>query len=91
MQLIQEVELNSKISEDIQQKSNQLRNQIAAQNENFAKLVKDKHIEKASLDAEKMALNNKLKLKEEECQNLKKLVDELKEKCNQEESLNVFT
>ena len=62
------------------QKSNQLNNQITNQNENFAKVVRDRHIEKSNFENEKTNLNIKIKVKEEEVAQYKKLLEEIKEK-----------
>lgn len=70
-------------------KSSQLNSQITTQNENFSKLVKDRHIEKSNFESEKISLSNKLKLKDEEISQLKKLIEDLREKCGQQEGFNV--
>ena len=88
-QMIQEMDLNSKISEDLMQKANQLTSQISGQTENISKLVKERHLEKYNFELEKNSFTSKFRSKEEECVQLKKLIEELKSRGAQQESFQV--
>lgn len=74
------MELNSKIAADIEQKYQQLSSQIRSQNENFANLVKEKVNDRTQFEAEKAALQGRIKADGEFLEKLQNHVNDLKDK-----------
>lgn len=76
-QLIKEVELNSRIAGDVDQKYQQLNSQIRSQNENFANLVKEKVGDRTQFEHEKSALQGKIKADTELIEKLQNHINEI--------------
>jgi len=79
-QLIKEVEINSRIADDFDQKYKQLSGQIKSQNENFANLVKERVNDKSQFEQEKAVLQGKIKADGELIEKLQVYVNELNAK-----------
>lgn len=75
--MIKEVELNSRIAGDVDQKYQQLNSQIRSQNENFANLVKEKVSDRTQFEHEKSALQGKTKADGELIEKLQNHINEL--------------
>lgn len=79
-QFIKEVELNSRISGDIETKYQQLSSQIRSQNESFANLVKEKVNDRTQYEQEKATLQGKIKASDELVEKLQNYINELNAK-----------
>lgn len=76
-ELIKEVEINNRITDDFDQKYKQLSAQVKSQNENFASLVKERVNDKSQFEQEKAVLQGKIKADGELIEKLQTYVSEL--------------
>jgi len=76
-ELIKEVEINNRITDDFDQKYKQLSSQVKSQNENFASLVKERVSDKSEFEKEKAVLQGKIKADGELIEKLQVYISEL--------------
>jgi len=76
-ELIKEVEINNRITDDFDQKYKQLSGQVKSQNDNFASLVKERVSDKSEFEKEKAVLQGKIKADGELIEKLQVYISEL--------------